>query len=176
MDIFSENLDVIFNRRSVRKYKQTPIADSDVKSILTAAMSAPSACDKKSPEFIVLTDNNILSDISSFLPNGGFLSEAPLGIIVLGNIKRAHAESLSYMLQDCSAAIENILIAVSALNLGACWLGVHPREDRINSIKKYFLLPEEVIPISVISIGVPDEKVESRSRFFTENVSFNKYR
>jgi nitroreductase len=67
------------------------------------------------------------------------------------------------------------LLAASALDLGACWLGVHPREDRIENIKKYFNLPEEIIPVSVISIGYPAEEKEYRKRFFSENVHFNGY-
>jgi len=168
-------VEYIFNRRSIRKYRDETLSDETINMILSAGMSAPTACDKKSPEFIVLTDKAKLSDVSEFLPNGAFLADAPLGIIVCGNIKRVHSESLSYMLQDCSAAIENILLAVSALDLGACWLGVHPREDRIDNIRKYFSLPADIVPISVISVGRPDEVKEGRKRFFKENVHFNKY-
>jgi nitroreductase len=168
-------IEYIFGRRSIRKYKEISVSDETTNIILSSAMSAPTACDKKSPEFIVLTDKSKLKDVSDFLPNGGFLADAPLGIIVCGNIKRAHTESLSYMLQDASAAIENILLAVSVLDLGACWLGVHPREDRIEKIKQYFNLPQEIIPVSVISIGYPAEEKEARKRFFNENVHFNSY-
>jgi nitroreductase len=175
MCIEKNPVDYIFERRSIRKYKSTPVSEDAVNLILSAGMSAPTACDKKSPEFIVLTEKEKLKKISEFLPNGGFLADAPLGIVVCGNIKRAHAESVSYMIQDASAAIENILLAVSGLKLGACWLGVHPREDRIDNIRKYFNLPEEIIPVSVISIGVPAEEKEPRKRFFPENVHFNGY-
>ena len=58
-----------------------------------------------------------------------------LGIVVCGNLAGAHDRQLSYLLQDCSAAIENMLLAAQALGLGACWLGVHPREDRVAHVR-----------------------------------------
>ena len=109
------------------------------------------------------------------LPYGKMLLEAPVGIVVCGDLKAAHDGQLSYMLQDCSAAIENLLLAAHSLGLGACWLGVHPREERINHIKAVLALPESVIPIAVIALGHPGEKKEPRTRYKTENVKFEKW-
>jgi nitroreductase len=106
-----------------------------------------------------------MKTIASYLPNGGFLADAGAGLIICGDIDEANDNSLSYMLQDCSAAIENILLAVSALNLGACWLGVHPREDRIRNIKNFCKLPENIIPLAAIAIGVPAASPEPRTRY-----------
>ncbi|MBN1865321.1 MAG: nitroreductase family protein [Victivallales bacterium] len=169
------SLDRIFARRSVRSYSPKVIPEETVVEILSAAMSAPTACDKKTPEFIVLTEKEALATVASFLPNGGFLAVAPLGIVVCGDMNRAHAGELSYMLQDCSAAIQNILLAVSMLGLGACWLGVHPRADRVENITNYLSLPRHVVPVSVISIGFPAAQPEPRKRFFKEHVHFNKW-
>jgi nitroreductase len=115
--------------------------------------------------FIIVRDTDNLKSIAAFLPNGGFLPDAGLGIIVCGDIDVAHSNSISYMLQDCSAAIENMLLAASALDLGACWLGVHPREDRVKNIKLFCGLPENIIPLAVLAIGVPDASPEPRTRY-----------
>ncbi|MCP3965019.1 MAG: nitroreductase family protein [Lentisphaerae bacterium] len=158
-------LDFIFKRRSVRKYTNEPVSATQLNSLLEAAMSAPSAVAKDPWRFIIVRDQKNLEAISSFLPNGSFLSSAACAIIICGDINKAHANSLSYMIQDCSAAIENILLAATALNLGACWLGVHPREDRIENITNFCKLPSHIIPIGVISLGHPVKQPEPRSRY-----------
>ncbi len=99
------------------------------------------------------------------LPNGKMLQHASVGVLVCGDIREAHAGELSYLLQDCSAAIENFLLAAPALGLGACWLGVHPRPDRIAAMREIFQLPEHIVPVSVIAIGWPADKPQPRSRF-----------
>lgn len=95
---------------------------------------------------------------------------APVGIVVCGDLHRAHDGQLSYLLQDCSAAIENLLLAATALKLGACWLGVHPREERVTHIRSLLNIPSGIIPISVIAIGWPAESPETRTRYRQEAV------
>ena len=161
----NSELDLIFGRRSIRKYKDESIPEQMIQDILDAAMAAPSACCKDPWQLVVVTSGELLAEISEGLPHGKMLADAPLGIVVCGDIDQAHDNQESYMLQDCSAAIQNILLAVHALGLGACWLGVHPREDRIAHIKALLDTPDNIIPISVIAIGRPDEAKEPRTRF-----------
>jgi nitroreductase len=161
----NDRLSFIFKRRSVRKFTNEAVTESQLEDLLEAAMSAPSAVSKDPWRFIILRDKQNLKAVSEFLPNGKFLADAPLGIIICGDIKMAHDNSLSYMLQDCAACIENLLLATSALGLGACWLGVHPRTDRIENISKYCELPSNVIPLSVIAIGHPESVPTPRTRF-----------
>lgn len=170
-----ENIDVIFQRRSVRSYTEKLIGDEIIREILSAGMSAPSACDKKTPEFIVMKKRQVLEEIASFLPNGGFLASAPCGILVCGDLNRAHSGELSYMLQDCSAAIENILVSATALGVGTCWLGIHPRPDRIANVSVYFGLPVNIIPISAISLGYPKEQPGPRKQYFEKHVHFDSW-
>ena len=93
------------------------------------------------------------------------LASAALGIAVCGDLQAAHVQQLSYLLQDCSAAIENLLLCAHLLGLGTCWLGVHPWEQRVNSLKQILALPASVVPVACISIGFPAEAKESRTRF-----------
>ena len=161
----NKKLSAIFARRSVRAYQEKKIPEKIVKDILEAATAAPSAVAKDPWEFITIQNKNTLRKITEALPNGKMLANAPLGIIVCGDIQRAHGNELSFLLQDCSAAIQNILLASSILGLGACWLGIHPRQERIDFIKKIFNLPNHIIPISAIAIGYPAEKKEPRTRY-----------
>ena len=158
-------LSPIFTRRSVRKYTDEDIADAQIQDLLEAAMSAPSAVAQDPWHFIVLRNSAKLNLMADALPNGQMLRHAPVGILVCGDIEKAHTGELSYMLQDCSAAIENLLLAASMLGMGACWLGVHPRPDRIEAMTKLFELPGNIIPVSAIALGHPAERPAPRTRF-----------
>lgn len=158
-------LDPIFARRSVRKYEPDAIDDSEVRDLLEAAMAAPSAVVKDPWDFIVVRDRVSLARIADALPNGKMLAEAALGIVVCGDPRRAHDQQLSYLLQDCSAAIENLLLAATALGLGTCWLGVHPRENRMTQLRELLNIPEEILPVAVIALGHPAEFPKPRTRY-----------
>ena len=69
-------------------------------------------------------------------------------------VEAAHDKQLSFCLQDCGAAIENLLLAAPALGLGACWLGVHPREERMRHVREALRIPEQILPIAVVAVGV----------------------
>ena len=169
----NSRLQILFSRRSVRKYAEGPVSDELVRDMLEAAMAAPSAVCKDPWRFVVIRDRALLTEIAAGLPNGGFLRDAPVGIIVCGDIEAAHDRQLSYLLQDCSAAIENLLLAADALGLGACWLGIHPRAERIEHVRKIIRLPENIIPVSAIAVGRPDHKPEPRTRYDSKKVYCN---
>ena len=151
-----------FARRSVRVYRQQEVGDDLVRDLLEAAMAAPSAVAKDPWSFVVVRSREMLAKIAAGLPNGKMLPDAAVGIVVCGDLRRAHDRQLSYLLQDCSAAIENLLLAASALGLGACWLGVHPREDRVKHIRGLLNIPDPVTPIATLAIGWPAEPTPPR--------------
>ena len=161
----NQELNHLFARRSVRAYRQQEVSDDLVRDLLESAMAAPSAVAKDPWEFVVVRNRAMLAKIAAGLPNGAMLADAPLGIVVCGDLQRAHDRQLSYLLQDCSAAIENLLLAVSSLGLGACWLGVHPREERVKHIRQLLHVPDLVIPVAVIAIGWPAESPPPRTRY-----------
>jgi nitroreductase len=158
-------LSFIFGRRSIRAYQDAPVSDELVGDLLAAAMAAPSACAKDPWRFVVVRNRATLEAIALALPNGKMLASAAVGIVVCGDLRAAHGGELSYLLQDCSAAIENLLLAAHALGLGACWLGVHPRQPRIEALTKILCLPDQVVPVSAVALGWPAEHKPSRTRF-----------
>ncbi|MHB8973234.1 MAG: nitroreductase family protein [Pirellulaceae bacterium] len=160
-----KQLGFLFSRRSVRSYQQREVGDDLVQALLEAAMAAPSAAAKDPWEFVVIRNRTTLQQIAEGLPNGTMLTTAALGIVVCGDLRRSHDHQLSYLLQDCSAAIENLLLAAHALGLGACWLGVHPREDRVAHVRRLLSIPDDVLPVSAISLGWPAESPLPRTRF-----------
>ena len=165
-----ENLEFIFGRRSIRVYLPAEVSEEQVQKLLAAAMAAPSAAGKNPWHFVVVRNRATLLRIASALPHGLMLANATLGIAVCGDLDVAHDNQLSYLLQDCSAAIENLLLCAHLLGLGACWLGVHPRGNRIKSMKEILSLPASVVPVACISIGYPGESKEPHAAYYSDRV------
>lgn len=155
----------ILARRSVRKYTAEPVTPAQLRMALEAAMAAPSAMHCDPWRFLVLTRREDLDALADLLPYGKMLYQAPAGLIVCGDPKAAHRGELSYLLQDVSAAIENLLLALHAQGLGAVWLGIHPNADRIEGVARRFALPEGTLPIAAIAVGHPDEAPAPRTRY-----------
>ena len=163
--IAKQNLSFLFGRRSIRSFTPEAVSDELVQTLLEAAMAAPSAAAKDPWRFVVVREPALLAQIAEALPNGKMIAHAAVGIVVCGDIDTAHDRQLSYLLQDCSAAIQNLLLAAHILGLGACWLGVHPREERVRRLITLLALPFTVIPVAGIAIGWPAENKEPRTRF-----------
>lgn len=156
-----ESTKIIFSRRSIRAYTSDPVSENHVKTLLEAAMAAPSAANLRPWHFIIVTNRHTLNDLAAVHPYGKMLLDAPLCIAVCGD----QAVSRTHWVQDCSAATENLLLAATALGLGAVWLGVYPSEELENTIKKMFNIPENIMALNLISIGHPAEMKEPRTQY-----------
>ncbi len=164
-DRIPKDLLPVFGRRSIRRFTDKPVKQDDVQLLLEAAMAAPSAVARDPWRFVVVLEKGTLTLMSEGLPNGKLLAAAPLGIVVCGDIESAHNNLLGYMVQDCTAALENMLIAAHVLGLGACWLGVYPRPERQEWVTGLLELPEPIIPLAIAAIGYPAETKSPRTRF-----------
>jgi nitroreductase len=161
-----ELIKTIFSRRSIRKYTAELVSENDIRTMIEAAMAAPSASNLKPWHFVVVTNRQILDELALVHPHGKMLSQAPLCVAVCGDT----TISASVWVQDCSAATQNLLLAATALGLGAVWLGVYPRQDRVNNIRKTLKLPDTIIPLNLISIGYPDETKEPRTQYDEQRI------
>lgn len=168
-------LDFIFRRRSVRHYENREIPAGMFDDLFAAAMAAPSAVARDPWHFLLVRQRETLDAMVKILPNGQMLRQAPAAVIVCGDINRAHGKELSYMLQDLSAAVENLLLAATALGLGSCWLGMHPRPERVDNIRRLFLLPDNIIPMCGIALGWPAETPPPRTRYNPERIHLEKW-
>lgn len=170
----NEKLDFIFSRRSVRLFTGEPVSDELITAILQAGMSAPSARARDPWRFVVTRQRQDLDAMLAILPNGGMLKGAQAAFLVCGDIGQAHEQLESYMLQDVSACIENMLLAANGLGLGTCWIGVHPRKERVEGLRSLFTLSENVVPIAGIALGHPAKVPEKRTRYNPEYILINR--
>jgi nitroreductase len=161
-----ELIDLLFARRSIREYAAEPVPEEHIQTLLRAAMAAPSASNLKPWHYIVVTDRTTLDHLAEGHPHGKMLFEAPLCIAVCGDSNI----SAGYWVQDCSAATQNLLLAAVALGLGAVWLGVHPKQERVKAIRTVLGIPDQVVPLNLISIGYPAEEKEPRTQFDSARV------
>jgi nitroreductase len=171
----TSQLDFIFGRRSIRVYSPGEVSEAAVTKLLEAAMAAPSAMTKDPWRFVVVRDKQALAKLATLHPGAAMLSAAAMAIVVCGDLDAAFERQISYLLQDCSAAIENLLLAAHAQGLGACWVGIHPGEPLIKRVKEWLALPAPVIPLAVISLGVPGEQQPPRTRFNADYVHREKW-
>lgn len=150
----------IFTRRSVRAYEEKPVEPAKIEQLLRAAMQAPSAANQQPWKFITVQDRALLDKLSDVSEYAKMLREAPLAIIVIGDMTKCIFPIMWE--QDLSAATQNILLEAVEQELGAVWLGVAPLEDRMNFISKLFDLPETDKPFCIIPIGYPAGNQENK--------------
>lgn len=165
-------VETILSRRSIRRYTSQKVSDQVIRELLQAAMSAPSASNEQPWHFIVLHDPKILREIPKFHPYSGMLREAPIAFLVCVDLDMG---TEGFLVQDGSAATENILIAAHAKGLGAVWLGVYPLRERITGMRKLLNIPERILPLSLVSIGFPAEKIPKEDRFQPSRVHINRW-
>ena len=168
-----ELFNAIFNRRSIRKYVNKKVEDDLVETILKAGMYAPSAVNKQPWHFIVFRDKASCSKIMEVHPSSTMLKECDVAILVCFDENLQHDDG--YGIVDCAAATQNMLLAAHGLGLGAVWVGIFPREKRMEACTDIFGLPEHVKAFAVISIGYPGEEKQKPERFNGQRIRYEKW-
>lgn len=170
-----EALEAIFKRRSIRKYDpQRPLEEGKLKTILRAAMSAPTARNIQDWEFFVVNTPEGKQKIMQVHPYSLMLKTAPCAIIVCANKERSKNWE-GYFEESCAAALQNILIAATGLGLGSVWLGVYPREEVRTALHETFEMPANIMPVGIAVIGYAAEIRPEEDRYDTQKVHFNSW-
>lgn len=132
--------DVLYQRRSVRKFTEEPVSDADLDALLHAAQSGPSAVDHRPWFFYAVTAPDTLAQLRG--ASRFSRMESPLNIVVCGDMDRAlPAQLADYWVQDCSAAVENILLQAVDLGLGAVWCGIYLQQAAMRNVAECLHLP-----------------------------------
>ncbi len=150
-------MDVILNRRSVRKYDLTKkISNETLEFLCRCAESAPSARRQKSREYVIINDQKIIDELSNVSKGSMILSECNTVIAVIAK-DPSELTTPHMQVQDLSSATENILLAATSLGLGSCWIGITPHEDRESACNKILNISEGKKVFSLVALGYPLE-------------------
>lgn len=156
MDIDFHQL--LFNRHSIRKYKNESLDAESVKQILEAGLLAPSSKSSRPWQFILVEDKNILFKLSKCKSNGAHpIANAALAIVVC-----ADPNMSDVFIEDCSVASSFMQLQAAALGIGSCWIQIRERYDENgvpaqNFIKDILNIPDYMQVVQIITLGISDE-------------------
>jgi nitroreductase len=162
-------MDILLERKSVRKYTGEDVKKEDLDYILRAAMSAPTARNTRCYSFITIKDKETHKKIASLHRAAQMILQAPLAILVVGDQNVAFEK---YLPQDCAAATQNILLAATARGYGSVWCGIYSNEERSKSMEKLFNLPENIRAFSLVVIGKSADNNPSKNGWQPEKIKY----
>jgi len=166
---------VIESRKSVRKYKDKKPNWRAIVEAIESARHVPVAGGIYSLKFVVVDDKEKLAQIAKVCDQD-FIAKAGFAIVVCSNPKRTvnsyGKRGEKYLRQQAGAGIQNILLKLTELGLGSCWIG-HFVD---NQVKKAVVIPEDIDVEAVISIGYEMGKTKPSKKIDLDNILyFNKY-
>ena len=171
-----EVLESIMKRQSVRMYEKKDVPNELIGQMLIAAVKAPSAGNVQPWEFIVVKDNKIKKELSLASLKQKHIEDASTVIVVCANLEKSADKygdrgKTLYCIQDTAAAIENMLLVATSLELGTCWVGAF-EEGKVKSILN---IPERLRPMALITVGFPVSYVKNNKtlRRQFENVTYS---
>jgi len=155
--------EAISTRRSIRKYTGELIIPEKLETVLKAGFQAPSAHNIQPREYIVINDPETLAEIAKVHTYAKMLPQAGQGIIVCGDKEKQPLAG--FLIADCAAAIQNMLLAAHGLGLGAVWCGLYPVTQLTKAIAKICCLPDNIIPVGLVVLGQKTEEKNPADRF-----------
>ena len=167
----------IMTRTSIRSFTDRQVSADTIEMLLRAGMAAPTAVNKQPWHFVVVNDRAVLDKLGGEGRQSQMWKESTLAIAVCGDMDKAlEGPAQAFWVQDGSAATENILLAAHALGLGAVWTGCYPMMERMTNVSQVLNLPDNLVPLSVIVMGYPNEQPAPKDKWKPENVSYNTFK
>ncbi|MFY1112267.1 MAG: nitroreductase family protein [Methanosarcinaceae archaeon] len=153
-------IDTILKRRSVREFTESPVSTEDINSILNAGRWAPSGLNNQPWRFIVIREKDTIVQVSECTHYTKVVAGAPLLIAVYLDTENSYSHTKD--VQAVGAAIQNMLLAVCELGLGAVWLGeILKQSEKVNSVLE---CPASFELMAVLAIGKPVPKERTSPR------------
>ena len=159
----------IFTRVSIRKYQPRPVEPEKITAILRAAMAAPSAGNQQPWEFYVITNPELIAQLSTVSPYSGCAKGAPVVIV------SAYREKLwapMYAEIDMSIAMENLWLACEEQGLGGVWMGIAPQPERMQAVEQLVGIPEGLRAFAIFPLGYPAEERQQQDRFDESRIHY----
>lgn len=163
-----ETQQAIHTRRSVRAWTDDPVSDEHLETLLRAAMQAPNSDNSQPWHFIIVRDKSKLQAMADLNKDALMAPKAKIGILICAEL--ALERSKGWWMQDCSAAVENMLLTAVDLGLGAVWTGIYHPQHLMDGARKIFHLPEGVEPHSLVLVGHAAKTPPPRDRFRPERI------
>jgi len=163
-------LDTIKKRRSIRQYTDQALTDDQIRQLLEAAMAAPSGSNIQPWEFVVVKDPDVKRQLAQTHTWSSMAADAAVVFVVCGNERASH-----HWVEDASVATENLLLAVTALGLGAVWVGIHPDADREAHVRRVLDIPEGIRVLCLVPVGHPAESKPPRTQYQESKVHYEKW-
>lgn len=163
-------IEVIKERRSIRKFKAQTVGKEVIEELLNAAQMAPSAGNLQARDFVVVTNETTKQKLTRAALGQTFIEQAPVAIVAVANIERSSrvykARGELYAVQDATAGIENLLLAAHAKGLATCWVGAFDE----NAVSEILGLPHRTRPVAIIPLGYADEAPAAPPRISMEKM------
>ena len=163
-------LSTIKKRRSIRRYTDQPVTDEQIRQLLEAAMAAPSADNIQPWEFVVVRDPALKGELARTHPWSDMAADAAVVFVVCANERASH-----HWVEDASAATENLLLAATALGLGAVWVAVYPDASREAYVRRVLGIPEEMRVLCLVPVGHPAESKPPRTKYKESKVHYERW-
>lgn len=169
---------LLFERHSIRKYKEESLAPESVKQILEAALLAPSSKSSRPWQFIAVEDREMLEKLSECKTAGARpIAGAALAIVVCGDPQKSDV-----FVEDCSVAATMMQLQAAALGIGSCWIQIRDRyakddEPAQNIVKTLLGIPDSLQVVQIITFGISDEtrRPVDPSKLMWEKVHIGKW-
>ncbi len=174
MDVF----DAIQRRHSYRgEFRDTPVPREDLVRIVEAGVRAPSGMNLQTTSFVIVDDAEVLAGIAEISGNKVIAGARALIACVGQEVPMRPGSDLSFEVEDCAAATENMLLAITALGYATVWIdGMLRREDRAARIGELLGVPSDRTVRIVLPIGVPAEEcAQKEKKALAERAHFNKW-
>lgn len=172
MDVF----DAILARHSYRGgFLPDPVPREDLTRILEAGLAAPSGCNKQTTSLVAVDDPDLLARLRAEIEPPLKRENAPAAICVLTQRINAYRDKC-FAVQDYSAAIQNMLLAITALGYASCWYEGHiTDDDRIcDRMARVLGVPEGYDLVCYLPVGKPVHTPRGpQKRDFGERAWFN---
>jgi nitroreductase len=166
-----EVLEALMTRCSIRRFDARPVGQQQVQRMLDVLFRSPSAGDARPWQFAVIDRRDLLDRLETAMPKCEMLQTSPLGILICAEPARELIPG--FWPQDCSAATENLLLAVHGLGLGGVWIGLHPVAERERAVREIIGVPEGLVPFALVAIGYAAEQPKLESRYDATRVHWN---
>ena len=167
-----DTMSAIMTRRSIRAFQDAPVTDEQMKTLLEAAMNAPSAGDGRPWHFVVTTDRAQLDALADAVDEGNdMFKQAQAAVLIC--LDESLEGFKGFGAQDCSCAAQNLQLAAHDMGLGTVWIAIINVPPRVAGCRKVLGVPEEITPFALFPLGVPDEELEAETRYDKSRIHTN---